>query len=256
MILSMNLMNKTVHFFIFFCMICHVLPAQNATTFSVRGSITDSIERQPLDAANVVIIKAKDSVFVAGGMSSENGVFEIGKVPAGQYQLMVSYLGYHTVMQPLTLSGTPRTINVGGINMQKQNVQIGEVVVAGKFNPIIVKKDTIEFNTSAYRIQESDVVEDLLKKLPGVEVDQDGTVTSGGQQISKVFVDGKQFFGDDPKVALKNLPANIIDKVQVVDRRSDQAQFTGIEDDDTEKVINLTLRPGNQIGRASCRERV
>jgi hypothetical protein len=132
--------------------------------------------------------------------------------------------------------------------MRRQNMEIDEVVISAKFNPIIVKKDTIEFNTSAYKIQESDVVEDLLKKLPGVEVESDGTVTAGGKQITKVFVDGKQFFGDDPKVAMKNLPANIIDKVQVVDRKSDQAQFTGIEDDDTEKVINLTLRPGNRNG--------
>ncbi|MDR1172128.1 MAG: outer membrane beta-barrel protein [Bacteroidales bacterium] len=234
--------------FIFSCVLCRTLSAQNVTTFTVRGVLNDSIERQPLDAANVVIIKARDSVYVAGSMSDEKGVFEIGKVPAGQYQLVISYLGYHTVVQPLSLSGTPRTVNVGGINLQKQDLQIGEVVVSAKFNPIIVKKDTIEFNTSAYKVQESAVVEDLLKKLPGVEVDQDGTVTTGGQQVTKVFVDGKQFFGDDPKVALKNLPANIVDKVQVVDRRSDQAQFTGIEDDDTEKVINLTLRPGNRDG--------
>jgi predicted secreted protein len=234
--------------FPFVCVLCQALSAQNVTTFTVRGVLTDSIERQPLDAANVVIMKATDSVYVAGSMSDEKGVFEIGKVPAGQYKVMISYLGYQSIMRPLSLSGTPRTVHIGGINLQKQDLQISEVVVSAKFNPIIVKKDTLEFNTSAYKVQESAVVEDLLKKLPGVEVDQDGAVTSGGQQITKVFVDGKQFFGDDPKVALKNLPANIVDKVQVVDRKSDQAQFTGIEDDDTEKVINLTLRPGNRDG--------
>jgi hypothetical protein len=146
------------------------------------------------------------------------------------------------------LTGTPRTVNLGDIGMLKTGLQLGEVRIEGRFNPIIVKRDTIEFNTSAYRIQDSDVVEDLLRRLPGVEVDQSGTVTAGGQQISRVFVDGKQFFGDDPAVALKNLPANIVDKVQVVDRRSDQAQFTGIEDDDTEKIINLVTRPGMSNG--------
>ncbi len=234
-------------FFILLCFGGQALSAQTGT-FTIKGILTDSIERQPLDAANVVIIKAKDSTNVAGNMSDEKGVFEIPKIPAGQYKLVISYLGYNTVIRPLTLSGTPRTVNIGGIGMQKQDLQISEVVVSAKFNPIIVKKDTIEFNTAAYKVQESAVVEDLLKKLPGVEVDQDGTVTAGGQQVTKVFVDGKQFFGDDPKVALKNLPANIVDKVQVVDRKSDQAQFTGIEDDDTEKVINLTLRPGNRDG--------
>ena len=247
---NMNLMSWTVRLFasVFFCVLCRNLSAQNVTTFTVSGLLTDSIERQPLDAANIVIMRAKDSIYVAGGISNEKGVFEIAKIPAGQYKLVLSYLGYQTIMRSLSLSGVPRTVNVGRIGMQKQDLQIGEVLVEAKFNPIIVKKDTIEFNTSAYKIQDSDVVEDLLKKLPGVEVETDGTVTAGGQQVTKVFVDGKQFFGDDPKVALKNLPANAIDKVQVVDRKSDQAQFTGIEDDDTEKVINLTLRPGNRDG--------
>jgi len=234
--------------FIFFCVLCQNLSAQNVTTFTVSGLLTDSIERHPLDAANVMVVRAKDSISVAGAMSSEKGVFEIEKVPPGQYILVVSYLGYQTKIKSFSLSGTPRTVNLGDIGMEKQDMRLGDVVVTAKFNPIIVKKDTIEFNTSAYKIQDSDVVEDLLKKLPGVEVDQDGKVTTGGQQVTKVFVDGKQFFGDDPTVALRNLPANAIDKVQVVDRRSDQARFTGIEDDDTEKVINLTLRPGNRDG--------
>jgi hypothetical protein len=248
--MNMNAMIKATCLFTFvlLCAVGRNLSAQTAATFTVKGTLTDSIDRQPLDAANVALIRAKDSTTVAGSISDETGAFEIGKVPAGQYQLVISYLGYRTVVRPLSLSGTPRMVNIGGVPLQKQGLEIGEVVVSAKFNPIIVKKDTIEFNTTAYKIQESDVVEDLLKKLPGVEVDQDGAVTTGGQQITKVFVDGKQFFGDDPKVALKNLPANIVDKVQVVDRKSDQAQFTGIEDDDTEKVLNLTLRPGNRDG--------
>ncbi len=230
-----------------FCVTGQFSYAQN-TVFTVSGIVADSTANQVLDAANVVVIRAKDSVFVAGAMSNEKGVFELAKIPAGQYKLVISYLGYTTTVKPLTLSGTARNVNVGRINMPKQDLELSEVVVSAKFNPIIVKKDTIEFNTSAYKVQESAVVEDLLKKLPGVEVDQNGTITAGGQQITKVYVDGKQFFGDDPKIATKNLPANIVDKVQVVDRKSDQAQFTGIEDDETEKVLNLTLRPGNRDG--------
>ena len=247
-----NMISKTkvlsLFAFTFFCLLCQCLSAQEVTTFTVRGLLTDSIERQPLDAANVMVVRASDSVYVSGVMSDGRGVYEIGRVPSGQFLLVVSYLGYETVFKPFSLSGTPRTVNLGNLAMQKKDMQLGEVVISAKFNPIIVKRDTIEFNTSAYRIQDSDVVEDLLKKLPGVEVESDGTVTAGGQQISKVYVDGKQFFGDDPAVALKNLPANVVDKVQVVDRRSDQARFTGIEDDDTEKIINLVTRPGNSNG--------
>ena len=247
---NMNLMTKTLQFlvFIFFCVLCRSLSAQEVTTFTVRGLLADSIERHPLDAANVLVVRARDSVYVSGAMSDGKGVFETVGVPAGQFLLVISYLGYETVFKPFSLTGTPRTVNLGNIGMQKRDMQLGEVVISAKFNPIIVKKDTIEFNTSAYRIQDSDVVEDLLKKLPGVEVESDGTVTAGGQQVSRVYVDGQQFFGNDPAVALRNLPANVVDKVQVVDRKSDQAQFTGIEDDDTEKIINLVTRPGNSNG--------
>jgi len=247
---NMNPITKvfSIFVFIFICLLCQSIPAQEITTFTVKGLLTDSIERQPLDAANVMVVRSKDSVYVSGAMSDGKGIFEIGKVPSGEYLLVVSYLGYETVFKPFMLSGTPRIVNLGGIGLQRRDMQLDEVVISAKFNPIIVKKDTIEFNTSAYRIQDSDAVEDLLKKLPGVEVESDGTVTAGGQQISRVYVDGKQFFGDDPAVALKNLPANVVDKVQVVDRKSDQAQFTGIEDDDTEKIINLVTRPGNSNG--------
>ncbi|GHT21120.1 collagen-binding protein [Bacteroidia bacterium] len=222
------------------------IQAQN--TFSVSGVIADSVSAAVLDGANVQLVTAKDLKFVAGGVSAPSGKFEVSKVPAGEYRMIISYLGYTTAFKPLALTGEARAVNVGKIVLNKEDIALEGVNVTAKFNPIIVKKDTIEFNTSAYKTKESDVVEDLLKKLPGVEVETDGTVSSGGQQITKVYVDGKQFFGDDPKVAMKNLPANIVDKVQVVDRKSDQAQFTGIEDDNTEKVINLTLRPGNRNG--------
>ncbi|MDR2038179.1 MAG: outer membrane beta-barrel protein [Bacteroidales bacterium] len=251
-------MNKLINLFypalfILICSFAQPLFAQN-NTYTIAGFVIDSVALQALDATNVMIVKEKDSIFVSGGMSDASGKFELKNIPSGRYQLVVSYLGYKTLFRPLNLSGSSRNINLGRIYIHKQDLELEEVVVAAKFNPIIVKRDTIEFNTSAYKTQESDVVEDLLKKLPGVEVESDGSVTAGGQQITKVYVEGKQFFGDDPKVAMKNLPANIIDKVQVVDRKSDQAQFTGIEDDNTEKVINLTLRPGNRnglFGRAS-----
>ena len=234
--------------FVILFALCRSISAQEATTFTVGGLLTDSIERQPLDAANVVISRARDSVFVAGGMSNSRGEFEVGRVPAGQYLLVISYLGYEPIIRPFSLSGAPRTVNLGEIGMAKSDLTLDEVLITARFNPVVIRQDTIEYNTAAFRIQDSDVVEDLLRRLPGVEVNQDGTVTAGGQQISRVFVDGQQFFGDDPRVALRNLPANIVDRVQVVDRRSDQAQFTGIEDDDTERILNLTLRPGNRDG--------
>ena len=232
----------------FTCFFCQSMSAQETTRFSVKGALSDSIELVPLDAANVVIARARDSVYVTGVMSNADGSFGFDRVAPGQYLLVVSYLGYETKVRPFSLSGTPREVNLGELKMTKQNLSIDELVVTARLNPIIIKRDTIEYNTDGYLLQDSDVVEDLLRRLPGVEVDQDGTVTAGGQQISRVFVDGQQFFGDDPRVALRNLPANIVDRVQVIDRQSDQARFTGIEDDDTERILNLTLRPGNSDG--------
>jgi hypothetical protein len=229
-------------------LLCQSLLAQEITTFTVRGLVTDSIERQPLDAVYVAVVRASDSAFVAGTMSDDKGIFEIGRVPAGQYLLVTSHIGYEPEHKPFSLTGTPRTVNLDNIGLLSRNMQLDEVVVSARFNPIIVKIDTIEFNTTAYRIQDSDVVEDLLRRLPGVEIESDGTVTTGGQTVSRVFVDGQQFLGNDPTVALRNLPANIVDRVQVVDRKSDQAQFSGIEDDDTEKIINLITRPGMSNG--------
>ena len=243
-------MNRAAYFyvFIFFSGMCLNMSAQDISTFIVRGVLVDSIEMQPLDAAHVFINRARDSVYVTGAMSNQRGIFEIENLPAGQYLLVVSYLGFEPLFRPFTLSGAARDVNLGVITLNRQDMVLDEVVVTARFNPIIIRGDTIEYNTDAYRIQDSDVVEDLLRRLPGVEVNQDGTVTVGGQQITRVYVDGRQFFGDDPRVALRNLPANVVDRVQVVDRRSDQAQFTGIEDDNTERILNLTLRPGNRDG--------
>jgi hypothetical protein len=117
-----------------------------------------------------------------------------------------------------------------------------EVVIKGERDPVTIKQDTIEYNAGSFKVQPNAVVEDLLKRLPGVEVDRDGTVKAQGQQVRRVTVDGKEFFGRDPKIATKNLPADAVDKVQVFDRKSDQAQFTGIDDGQREKTINLSLK--------------
>jgi hypothetical protein len=140
------------------------------------------------------------------------------------------------------------TLEVGTVTLKSNSVRLDEVVVSGLANEMTVRKDTIEYNAAAFKVTEGATVEELLKKLPGAEVSSDGKITVGGKEIKKVLLDGKTFFSDDPTIATKNLPANMVDKLQVVDRKSDQAQFTGIDDGEEETVLNLTVRPGMKNG--------
>lgn len=125
---------------------------------------------------------------------------------------------------------------------------MGEAVVIGKAPEVTVRNDTVEYNADSYKVTEGSVLEDLLKKMPGVEVDSEGKITVNGKEVKKVMVDGKEFFSDDPKVASKNLPAKMIDKLQVLDKKSDMAQMTGFDDGEEETVINLTVKPGMKQG--------
>lgn len=216
--------------------------AFSQTAFSLQGTVIDSTNRQPMDGASVVLLSAKDSMYVTMVMTDVKGAYSFPKVSGGNYLVAITYLGYKNLMKPIMLTGTPKAIALGTFSMARSMFDLAEVEVSTVYNPIIIKKDTIEYVASAFKIDEGDMVEDLVKKLPGVEVDMDGNITANGKAINRVYVDGKQFFGSDPKMATRNLPANIVDRIQIIERQSDQAQFTGIEDMDTETVMNITLR--------------
>jgi len=217
-------------------------PASAQSSFSIRGTVMDSTSRAALDGATIVLLSAKDSLYVTMVASDEKGAFTFPRVSAGSYVVSAVFLGYQSVLKPVLLSGTPREVDMGTITMAKSMFDLAPVEVTTVYNPIIIKKDTVEYVASAFKIDEGDMVEDLVKKLPGMEVDMDGNITANGKAINRVYVDGKQFFGNDPKMATRNLPANIVDRIQIIERQSDQAQFTGIEDMDTETVMNITLR--------------
>ena len=135
-----------------------------------------------------------------------------------------SYVGYNTLKQAVTVNGA--ALNLNKITLSESSVMLKEAVVTAVKTPVQVMEDTVEFNADSYTTQPNAVVEDLLKRLPGVEVDTDGKITHNGKEITKILVDGKEFFSDDPKVASKNLPVDMIDKLQVVDRKSDLARLT------------------------------
>lgn len=218
-----------------------------AQKFSVKGQVLDSAN-SVLPSSTVMLLSQKDSTLVNFGVSDRNGFFEVKNVNTGDYFLKITFVGYATYEKRISAKGTASELNVGVVKMFPQSKQLDELVIKGEKAPVTVKRDTIEFNAGSFKVKANANVEDLLKKLPGVEVETDGTVRAQGEQVQRVTVDGREFFGRDPKLATRNLPADAIEKVQVFDKKSDQAVFTGIDDGQKEKTINLELKEEKRNG--------
>ena len=214
---------------------------------SIIGVLADEKDNTPIDLATVRLLNANDSTFIKGNYSDEKGAFSIQGITAGRYLINVSYIGYKDIFQPVTVRAS-QTTNIGKLLLAQSDVTLQEAVVTGKAAEVVVRGDTIEYNADSYKTPENSVLEDLLKRLPGAEVDKDGKITINGKEVKKILVEGKEFFSEDPTVASKNLPANMVKKVQVVDRKSDMARMTGFDDGDEETVINLTVQEGMKKG--------
>jgi len=219
----------------------------SATAYSsvVKGRVIDS-DGEPVAGASIRLLKAADSAYIAGTATDSDGGFSIPDVKAGRYLVQTKYLGYEDNFTPARVVKTDVTLKP--ITIGSNTIMLGEVSVVGVKTPIKVMEDTIEYNADTYKTQPNAVVEDLLKRLPGVEVDSDGKITANGKEVTKILIDGKEFFSDDPKVASKNLPVSMVEKLQVVDRKSDLARLTGVDDGEDETVINLTVKPGMKNG--------
>jgi hypothetical protein len=218
-----------------------------AQKITIRGQVTDSTG-VPLPSATVMLLSSKDSTLVNFGATNEQGNFELKNIASAVYLLKITFIGYKTYSLRIQPPDVGTTVALGAIKMEVARTALDEVVISDKI-PVVVKQDTIEFSTSAFKTNKNATVEELLKKLPGVEVDQDGNVTAQGEQVRRVTVDGKDFFGGrDPKLATRNLPADAVNKVQVLDRKSDQAVFSGVDDGQREKAINLELKEEKRRG--------
>ena len=211
--------------------------AQNLT---IQGSLKDSIANRALNSATVSLVYAKDSSLVSFSRTNEAGVFNFKNVAPGNYLISVSYVGYVPKWVPV-ITGTEKTVEMGLIYMNDVNT-MSTVTVTARRPPVVINGDSVEFNSENFKTAPNAVVEDLLKKMPGMEVDKAGGITVNGKKVTKVFVNGKEFFTGDPVMATKNLPADAVDKIQVYDRKSDQAMFTGIDDGSEETAINLKLK--------------
>ena len=228
-----------------------ILPtlAQTRTaTITLKGIVSDSLTKKPMGFATVTLLNMKDSSAITGGLTNIKGEFNIPNVRTGKYSLRIGFMGYKSIINPLVVKSGIKELIVGPFSLISDATTLGEVVIIGQKPPVVVKTDTVEFTAVNFKTEKNDVVEEMIKKLPGVQVDKDGNIQAHGKDVTKVLVDGKPFFGNDPKLATQNLPAEMIDKIQVIDQKSDQAQFTKIDDGQTEKVINIITKLGYKRG--------
>ena len=238
-----------------FLLLCfsHATSAQNPGAIS--GTCVDTILKQPVSDVTITILQRKDSSLVTFGRSNQDGAFQIQYLPKGIYRILATHIGYRNYSKNFEITDSCKQIDAGFVVMTSKAAVLDEVTITQESPPVIFKNDTIEFNAGSFKTKPNAVVEDLLKKLPGVQVDKDGKIKANGEEVKKILVDGKEFFGNDPKIASKNLPSDIVDKVQVFDKKSDQSQFTGFDDGNSTKTINLTLKSDKKngmFGRASA----
>lgn len=207
---------------------------------SLKGVVFDTSSKKGLAYATISVVNAKDSTLVSFARADSSGQFHLNNLDKGKYLLSASYVGYLPVWKNIDVK-EGKEQDLGHIDMTDL-VNAGNVTVNARRAPVTINGDTVEFNTENFKTQPNAVAEDLLKKLPGVTVDNDGTVRVNGQKVNRVLVNGKEFFTGDPRMATKNLDADAIDKVQVFDKKSDRAEFTGVDDGQSEKAINLKLK--------------
>ncbi len=232
--------------FIVSLFILHYSQAQKNILGSVRGSLIDTAYNESMANATISVFSGTDSSAITHSIADIKGAFLIKNLVAGTYRLAISFQGYTAVQKKFSISAAVPNIDLGKINVKKLSNLLDEVIIERP--PISVKRDTVEFSAGAFKTIPNATAEDLLKKLPGVEVDMNGNVTAQGEAIQKIYVDGKEFFGTDPKMATKNIPADMIESVQVYDDMSDQAKFTHIDDGSRSKTINIKLKKKTRQG--------
>jgi hypothetical protein len=236
---------KKIYFFVLATILSAF--AANAQKGAVRGILQDSLSSTPLTDATVSLVDLKDSSLVSFTLTDDNGRFEIKNIAPGNYHLMASFTGLQTLKKKFSINPEGGDVELGFVKMSRNYKTLDEVVITDDA-PVKVKGDTLAFKADAFKTKPNATVEDLLKKLPGMQVERDGTVKAQGETVQKVYVDGKEFFSNDPKLATKNLTAEMVDQVEVYDDMSEQAKFNGIDDGSRTKAINLKLKKDKKKG--------
>ena len=236
------------NFFLLLFSVCFTSSLLAQRNGSVKGVAFDTISKQPVAAATITILERADSSLVTFTMTGNNGRFELKGLTNGEYRLLITHVNYYNSNTFFRIADNNKNAELANVVMNDKSKVLEEVVLASDAPPVTLIGDTLQYNAGSFKTPPNASVEQLLKKLPGVKVEKDGTIKAQGEKVTKVLVDGKEFFGNDPKIATKNLPADAVDKVQVYDKQSDQAQLTGFEDGNYEKTINLKLKEDKKKG--------
>jgi Outer membrane protein beta-barrel family/Carboxypeptidase regulatory-like domain len=224
-------------------LLCCLLPGAVLAQEAQHTFVHDAGSGRPLSGATLSLRIAGDTTVFRSGVTDQQGHIAFTQLPKGKYDLLIHSLGYQDQQQRIAIPGIwPDSIAL------TPGLMLKEVTITEDIPPMRMKGDTLEYNAAKFKTKDNAVVEDLLRKLPGVKVDRDGSIKAQGQEVQRILVDGKEFFGSDPTVATRNLPADMIDKVQVLDKQSDMAEFTGVADGQQTKTINLVTKKNRKRG--------
>lgn len=240
-------MNYRFIFLLLMAVMCPALMAQSK--YTVKGSVIDHDDSEGLMGANIQVLSLPDSTMVTGAMADDFGAFTLHGLNKANYALKVSFMGYVTKVVPLNLKDKKtHMVDVGYLTLSSDSKMLQEAIVTTTVAKVQVNGDSIQFNAEAYRTPQGSTLEALVKLLPGAEVDDDGNITINGKSVTKILVDGKEFFLNDKSVAMKNIPVEIIDKIKSYDRKSDMARITGVDDGEEETVLDLSVKKGMKHG--------
>ena len=222
-------------------------PEPEDRKLAIRGQLLDAEFKEPMVQATIQLFTASDSTFVGGTVTNERGHFYVLAPRSGTYRLKVSSVGFQTIEREITLRRN-ESQDLGNLLMESESIMLQEAVITGRAAQVIVKKDTLVYNPEAFRTPEGSPIEELIKRIPGAEVDEDGNITVNGKQVKKILLDGKEFMLGDVETALKNIPVNIIQNMKFYDQQSDQSRITGIDDGEKETVLDFSIKKGMNRG--------
>ena len=222
-------------------------PEPEDRKLAIRGQLLDAEFKEPMVQATIQLFTASDSTFVGGTVTNERGNFYVLAPRSGTYRLKISSVGYQTIEREITLRRN-ESQDIGNLLMESESIMLQEAVITGRAAQVIVKKDTLVYNPEAFRTPEGSPIEELIKRIPGAEVDEDGNITVNGKQVKKILLDGKEFMLGDVETALKNIPVNIIQNMKFYDQQSDQSRITGIDDGEKETVLDFSIKKGMNRG--------
>ncbi len=254
-VLSKNLFILTIRFaftLLFFCIFISqsVYSQVSPNTIKLSGKVLchENGELKPLSFATVRLLSPKDSTIISGTNTNESGLFELKVATDNQYLLLISCVGYRNSYQLISVDKSLTQLTLKDIDVNETAISLKEATVVGKRAAMVVKTDTVEFNAAAYKLRENAVAEDMLKRLPGITLTEDGKILVNGKEVKKVMVDGKDFFRSNPNLTIKNIPAGIMDKLQIIEDKSELAKLTGVDDGEENITINITIQKDKKRG--------